>query len=198
MKQAFGSKTEMVFVSNGGSAIVRGAVLYGVAAEWTEMVATRIAAKTIGFDTSWPFIEKKHRQDYMVMDRSNDNLRFCDKIFGILIRKGQAIPRNYVRKEIFMPLYRKGHEFDGDDIEVNLYEAQTKKPMYVTDTGVKKLATCCISVPKIESLGRNPQIELSVHFGTILKASVEGKNFSGQRVCMPPVKMKWITLDADI
>ncbi|CAM6128179.1 unnamed protein product [Calypogeia fissa] len=116
-------------------------------------------------------------------------------MFGILIRKGQEIPLNYVKKVVFSPLYRKGKVSDGDDIEVNLYEARTKKPTYVTDNGVKLLVSCCISVPPKECLGRDPQLELSVHFGTLIKASVQGKNFSGERVCMPPVTMKWATLD---
>ncbi|KAG6554151.1 hypothetical protein Mapa_004067 [Marchantia paleacea] len=179
-----------------GAAVLKGAVSFGVVKEWENLLNSRVAKLTYGFDTTASFKVGKHPKKFMVLEKGTKRKR-CDNIFEVLIRKGDPIPIRKVVKHTCAVFYSEDMDDDEDEIEVIMYSTHSRDPQYITDRGVRKEAACKIPVPSAKQAPARyakPKIEISLQFGgTAIRGFVRGKNYLTDTQAMTPIQFKWFS-----
>lgn len=170
---------------NSGTAVIRGAVLYG---HKPETVTARVAKKTYGCSMNMPFVEGKHDPKKKVLDEFGKP--FCRGVFEKYINENDEIKVGECKTFVSYPFSSKSTH-----ILKPLLIADNKDSQYFDDEGVRKVGE--MKIPMIDTKGGvNRKIETKVYFGgTEITVESRDARVGGKKVqamlnfmCDPKVK----------
>lgn len=160
IQEKFGREYTYCIPTEPEFAVVRGAVLLH---QNPEIISTRRADATYGFETMIPFDKEIHCDEYRIRDRVQCKT-FCDKIFATLVQRGDIVSRSFVYCTTVTP------SWPGQPVvNFNIYSSYDKDIWYITgkrgkgDTRqpqkVYKLCSFDISLPSIaDESGRTVEL----------------------------------------
>ena len=149
----FSKKYRVLIPRNAAIAVVQGAVLFG---KNPAKITERVISATYGADCTRDFDKNVHPSEKCFM--ADDRMK-CRDLFCCFVKENEIARSGHTVKKMYSPLYADDTEFT-----FGFYVAKNPECKFITDVGVTKIGSVTVKSPDT-SMGRNREIEVSMHFG---------------------------------
>ncbi|KAL7668731.1 hypothetical protein ACOME3_009422 [Neoechinorhynchus agilis] len=162
IRSRFSQYTNIIIPQDVSLAILKGAVLFGID---PTIVNVRRSRLTYGVGILNKFIKGKHPNSKLLL---KNNTEWCADIFDKFVVVDQSVGLGDVVSRRYAPL-----NTDQSCTAINFYCAESDRPTYITDIGVKKIGTLVLEQPSFyQDSKRHREIQTRMIFGdTEIKVS---------------------------
>ncbi|KAJ7547735.1 hypothetical protein O6H91_08G101400 [Diphasiastrum complanatum] len=181
--EEFGSRIgKILSPPDPSSAVCCGAVMLGLS---DGIILSRVSRKTYGILSCSSNLRSNDPFRYWF--KAKDGTVYCANRFMIFVSINTEVPINHCISHSFNPA-----EADQEMTTVELYSSSRSHPIYTTESGAKKEASFKITFPSMLSLGKPPEIEVSMYFGrsTIEVSARVTNSGNDEKASILPVKFE--------